>query len=52
MPTGPFTSEVMFRVGPAAVIRTVVTTSAIVALLAGASFAATRRLRVEALGKL
>lgn len=52
MPAGPFASEVMFRVGPAAVTRTVVTTSAIVALLAGTGFAATRRLRVEAPGKL
>ena len=52
MPASPFASEVVFRLGPASITRVVVTTWGIVVLLAGASFAATRRLRVEAPGSV
>jgi len=52
MPAGPFASEVVFRIGPAPITRVVVTTWGIVAVVAGAGFAATRRLRGDAPGKV
>lgn len=52
MPAGPFAADVVFRLGPAPITRVVITTWALVAVLAGGAFAATRRLSVEAPGRL
>lgn len=52
MPAGPFAADVVFRLGPVPITRVVITTWALVAVLAGGAFAATRRLSVEAPGRL
>jgi len=52
MPAGPFTTEVWFRIGPVPISSVVVTTWGLVVVLAGAAYAATRRLRVDAPGRL
>ena len=48
MQTSPLTSTVLFHVGPVPVTRSIVTTWIIMAALAGASWWATRRLKIEA----
>ena len=48
MHTSPLTSTVLFHVGPVPVTRSIVTTWIIMAALAGASWWATRRLKIEA----
>jgi F-type H+-transporting ATPase subunit a len=52
MPAAPFAVNVVFHVGPVPITRVVVTTWAIVAVLAGGAFAATRRLSVDAPSRL
>ena len=52
MPAGPFTEEIVFHLGPIPIARLVVTTWALVAALAGGAFLATRRLRVDAPGRV
>jgi F-type H+-transporting ATPase subunit a len=52
MPARPFGAEVIFHIGPISITRVVITTWAIVAVLGGSAFVATRRLSVEEPGRL
>jgi F-type H+-transporting ATPase subunit a len=52
MPVTPFASDVLFRLGPVPITRVVVTTWGIIAVLGGGAYLATRRLRVDAPGRL
>jgi len=52
MPASPFAADIVFRVGPVPITRVVITTWGIVAVLAGGAFAATRRMSVDAPGRL
>ena len=52
MPASPFAEHVVAQVGPVAITRAVVTTWGIVVVLAGGAAIATRRLRVDAPGRV
>lgn len=52
MPASPFAEHVVAQVGPVVITRVVVTTWGIVVVLAGGAAIATRRLRVEAPGRV
>ncbi len=52
MPASPFATDTVVQLGPVPITSIVITTWAIVGVLAGASYLATRRLSVEAPGRL